>query len=313
MTTRRRFLASVSAGAAGLAGAQWRSDSGGSLSSTRPLDSRLTDRPFRLAMAAYSFRTHFEFNKGQPQSPPDNNPMNMFRFIDYCADQNCGAELTSYFFPPNADDEYFLRVKRHAFVNGVPIVGTAIGNNFTIGRGEKLNQQIANAKQWIGHAATLGAPHVRFFAGTRQQLESAPEIMSTAIESLQSCVDFAAKKGIFVGVENHGKLTAAQVLEIIKGVQSEWFGVNLDTGNFISDDPYRDIELCAPFAVNVQLKVKMKTPDNESVDADFARIAAILSAAKYRGPVVLEFEEPQPFSNVPEAMDRMREAFGVSN
>jgi sugar phosphate isomerase/epimerase len=263
----------------------------------------------RLGLAAYSFRKHFEFIKGKPQKPEDGKKIDMFSFIDYCAKHRCGAELTSYFFPPDVDDDYFLRIKRHAFLNGVPIIGTAIGNNFTIGKGEKLDQQIAEAKRWIDRAAIMGAPHVRFFAGTRKQLESAPDNMKIAIESLQQCVDYAAQSGIFIGVENHGQLTAAQVLEIVQGVNNKWFGVNLDTGNFISDDPYRDLAMCAPFAVNVQLKIKMKNSNGEKYEADFERIGKILANANYRGYLVLEFEENKPFNRIPELMSKLDACF----
>lgn len=264
---------------------------------------------FNLGLAAYSFKSHFAFMKGKPQQPLDGKSFDMFGFIDYCAEQKCGAELTSYFFPPDADEKYFQKIKRHAFLNGVPIIGTAIGNNFTIGRGEKLDQQIVDAKRWIDRAAQMGAPHIRFFAGTRAELEAAPDNMAIAIESLQTCIDYAAKHGIFVGVENHGNLTADQVVEIVKSIESDWFGVNLDTGNFVSDDPYADLVKCAPFAVNVQVKVNMRNVANEKYDADFERLAKIFTDANYRGNVVMEYEEENAFENVPPAMDKMRKWF----
>lgn len=110
-----------------------------------------------LALAAYSFKNHFAYSKGKAQEPHGGKEIDMFGFIDYCAENRCGAELTSYFFPPEADAAYFARIKRYAFLNGVPIVGTAIGNNFTVPSGEKLEQEIADAKKWIEHAAQMGA------------------------------------------------------------------------------------------------------------------------------------------------------------
>ena len=264
---------------------------------------------FNLGLAAYSFKRHFEFNKGKPQKPEDGKSINMFEFIDYCSQQKCSAELTSYFFPPDADEKYFRQIKRHAFNNGVPISGTAIGNNFTIGRGQELDKQIADAKRWIEHADQMGAPHIRFFAGKRKELEAAPETMKIAIESLQQCVDYAEKYGIFVGVENHGKLTPGHMIEIVNGVKSDWFGVNLDTGNFESNDPYGDLVKCAPMAVNVQVKVKMKGEDGSKYDADLDRVAQIFKDANYRGHVVMEYEEEASFDNVPNAMDEMRKFF----
>ena len=114
-----------------------------------------------------------------------------------------------------------------------------------------------------------------------------------------------------MALENHGGPTATAdgLLAIVRDVDSDWFGVNLDTGNFISDDPYEDLEKCAPHAVNVQLKMRMKNRSGETFDADFPRIAKILSGASYRGFVVLEFEESDPYANVPGAMKLMRSAF----
>lgn len=82
----------------------------------------------RLSLAAYSFGSQFASGKdGSPAS------MDMFRFIDYCARHGCeGAELTSYYFPDPLPADYLVRVRRHAFLSGVTVSGTAVGNK--IGR-----------------------------------------------------------------------------------------------------------------------------------------------------------------------------------
>ena len=308
---RRRFLKTVSVGA-GLGAASTILGASTAQAAIAQEQIQTAKSPvFNLGLAAYSFKPHFEFYKGKPakKKPADGKSIDMFEFIDYCAEQNCAAELTSYFFPPDADEKYFQKIKRYAFVNGVPIVGTAIGNNFTIGRGEKLDQQIADAKLWIERADQMGAPHIRFFAGKRKELEASPETMEIAIESLQTCVDYAAKYGIFLGVENHGDLNADQVIEVVKGVKSDWFGVNLDTGNFVEEDPFAELVKCAPYAVNVQVKVEMKNAADERSDADLERIAKIFTDANYRGYVVMEYEKENPFDHVPAAMDDLRKYF----
>ena len=195
---RRRFLKSVSAGAIG-AGAVSSAMLSKCALATTPIPAfqevlQTAQSPvFKLALAAYSFKPHFEFYKGKKAKaePLDGKKIDMFGFIDYCAEQNCGAELTSYFFPPDADKAYFNKIKRYAFLNGVPIVGTAIGNNFTIPKGDELAKQIADAKRWIDRAVQMGAPHIRFFAGKRKELEESPETMKIAIEALQECVDLS--------------------------------------------------------------------------------------------------------------------------
>jgi sugar phosphate isomerase/epimerase len=256
---------------------------------------------FQFGLAAYSLRNYFSISKGKAKKPADDGPaIDMFGFIDYCvANGFDSAELTSYFFAADLSDAYFLRLRRYAFERGVAICGTAIGNNFTVGKGPKLDAEIEAAKTWIDWAAVLGAPHIRFFAGTGAQLAQDPNRIDEACEAIDQCAEYAAKKGIYLGVENHGRLTADQMLEIMRKVNSPWVGVNLDTGNFVSDDPYADLAACVPFAVNIQVKAKMRSPSGEEHDADFGRIADILKAANYQGSVVLEYEEGKPYEHIP--------------
>ena len=93
-------------------------------------------------------------------------------------------------------------------------------------------------------------------------------------------------------------------------MNSPWFGVNLDSGNFHSDDPYAELERIAPYALNAQIKVVMSGPDKKKVPADFKRLANILRAAHYRGYVVLEYEESgDPREESAKFLDKLREAF----
>jgi len=266
---------------------------------------------FRFGLAAYSLRKYFSFAKGKPKKPASDRPaIDMFGFIDYCAERGFdSAELTSYFFPPDLNDDYLRRVKRHAFERGVTISGTAIGNNFTVGKGAELDAEIEAAKIWIDRAAVMGAPHIRFFAGTGSQLAKDPKRMDQACEAIDHCAEYAARQGIYLGIENHGGLSSDQIVQIMERVTSPWVGVNLDTGNFVSDDPYADLAKCAPFAVNIQVKTTMKSPDGKKYDANFGRVATILKEANYQGFVVLEYEENKPYDNIPATLVKLQTAF----
>ncbi|MFK8112594.1 MAG: sugar phosphate isomerase/epimerase family protein [Rubripirellula sp.] len=265
---------------------------------------------FQVGLAAYSLRDYFSFKKGKDQKPAtDGKAIDMEGFLDYCVAQNVqAAELTSYFFKPDAENAYYLDLKRKAFERGVAIAGTAIGNNFTIGKGPKLDAEIQAAISWIDKASLLGAPHIRFFAGTGKQLDGNPQRLKEASEALNKCAQHAATKGIYLGVENHGGLTPAQLLEIMDRAESPWVGINLDTGNFHSEDPYGDLEKCVGYAVNVQVKVSMKSPDGKKYPADIARVGKILKAANYQGFVVMEYEDENPYGNLPAAIKTLREA-----
>ena len=247
---------------------------------------------------------------GKAQKPSDDGPsIDMIGFLDYCVAHNFdAAELTSYFFPPKADKAYFLGLKHAAFIRGVAISGTAIGNNFTVGVGPKLDSEIAEAKEWIDRASLLGAPHIRFFAGTNRQLEGDPTRLDEAADALNQCAEHAAKHGIFIGVENHGNLTPSQLLAIMKRIDSPWIGINLDTGNFHSDTPYEDLEECIDFTVNVQVKVSMKTPAGKKYPADMERIGKILKKGNYQGYVILEYVDESPYERIPDALAALKQA-----
>ena len=66
----------------------------------------------RMSLAAYSFRQFFPFQKTSKRKVPD-KPMDMLKFIDFCADHGCGgAELTSYFFPHQFTSAHLVKLRR---------------------------------------------------------------------------------------------------------------------------------------------------------------------------------------------------------
>ena len=176
--------------------------SGNPLSAIEPIVRKGQAR-MKLSVAAYSFRRHFRWMKGKAQNPTG-RAIDMRQFIDLCADYGCeGTELTSYFFQGDADDAYYLGLKHYAFLRGIEISGTAVGNNFALPMGRARDEQVAAVKAWIDKAAVLGAPHVRVFAGGAKGLDEAQEW-----EELELCVDSGASATV-IG-ENMLKAIAAQ-------------------------------------------------------------------------------------------------------
>ncbi len=98
------------------------------------------------------------------------------------------------------------------------------------------------------------------------------------------------------------------MLDLMQRANSPWIGINLDTGNFVSDDPYGDLEKCIPYAVNVQVKMTIKKTGGKSEPTDMARIAELLKDGGYQGFVILEFEEDKPYEHIPAALDALKSA-----
>ena len=139
----------------------------------------------RLGLAAYSFRDYFKDTTHARKAGAEPR-IEMPQFIDYCAEQGCdGAELTSYYFPKDVTDDQLRAIRRHAFIKGVSISGTSVGNNFARKKGPELDKEIADVKLWIDRAAVLGAPHIRVFAGPQPKDIPIEEAKRNCIAALE--------------------------------------------------------------------------------------------------------------------------------
>tara|TARA_Y100001968_G_scaffold329034_1_gene377477 strand:- start:348 stop:1283 length:936 start_codon:yes stop_codon:yes gene_type:complete len=267
-----------------------------------------------LSLAAYSFRDFFKTATHSQKRTPNTRTISMEDFIDYCADQELdGAELTSYYLDPKIDSEGLIELKRRAFLRGIAVSGTAVGNKFTLPKGAERDFQIAHVKQWIDNASYMGAPHLRVFAGGTQG-QTLKQAQKLCIEALEEVGEHAAKRGVFIGIENHGGIVAKanSLLEIVKATRSDWVGINLDTGNFHTDDVYGDIERCVPYAVNVQLKVEIRPRGaKKKTETDVKRLIRIIREGGYQGFVALEYEaSADPWIAVPKWLNKLKEAIG---
>lgn len=296
-SSRRGFLAQVAASTVvGPLVLTRKSPAAGPIERTRPSH-------MRLSIAAYSYR---QFLQG-----PDAR-MDLFDFCDIAADLGLDAvEPTSYYFPPDVDADYLNRLKIHAFRLGLDISGTAIGNNFTLPPGPERDEQLALTRTWIDHAATLGAPVIRIFAGNVPRGDTEEDAIERTVQAIEESLDYAATRGVTLALENHGGITtrAETLVRIVEAVQvpAGNFGINFDSGNFTSPDPYAELDLIAPYAVNAQVKVAMHAPGGGEVPADLARIIEILRNARYSGYVALEYEgSDDPMQAIPKVVEELK-------
>jgi sugar phosphate isomerase/epimerase len=248
---------------------------------------------FKLSLAAYSF--HRFLPRNWPRPSASDSKMTLEDFIDFCADLDLeGTELTSYYFPAEVTPEYLASLKERTFRLGLDISGTAIGNDFCRPEGPERDAEMEMTRQWIDFAAAMGAPVIRIFAGTVPSGDSEEAARQRCVAGIEEALEYAAQRGVALALENHGGITATadQLLAIVKAVRpSPWFGVNFDSGNFHSADPYAELEEIAPYAINAQVKVAVSREGGGKEPADLERVIGILKHAGYRGYVVLEYEE----------------------
>ena len=258
----------------------------------------------QLSLAAYSMRDALQ--KGE---------MDLFGFIDWCAEMDLpGTELTSYYFKEGFDKAYLHELRRRAFSNGVTVSGTAIANDFCKPAGPELDSEIAHVKQWIDNAVELFAPHIRIFAGRAPEGVDIKTAIGWCADGIMRCLDYAAERGVTLGLENHGGITAraADHLAICKAVgEHPWFGINLDTGNYRTN-PYQELAMSAPLSENLEIKVLVAAEARRRETTDLERIKKILLDAKYKGWVALEYEEEDPKVNIPKWIEKMKKVFVCS-
>jgi len=256
----------------------------------------------KLSLAAYSMRKYLA------AKPDAEKSLDLPGFIDYCATLNLdAAELTGYYFPKDITSEYLNGLKRRAHVAGLDISGGAIGNNFTVDPGAEFDKQMAATKKWVDVYAELGAPVIRVFAGNPPKGVSEEDAIKRCVPALEEACDHAGKRGVMLAMENHDFTTKVdRLLQIIAAVKSPWFGVNFDSGNFSSVDPYGDMVKIAPYAINAQIKVELKV-GGKNEPTDLPRVVKILKDANYSGYIVLEYEAAEePYDAIPKHVEALR-------
>ncbi|MFA5326347.1 MAG: sugar phosphate isomerase/epimerase family protein [Prolixibacteraceae bacterium] len=251
----------------------------------------------------------FSFNR-----PLMAGEMNLDDLLEFCAANKFDAvDITAYYFPgyPKVPtDEYLYYIKQKAFKLGLEISGTGVRNDFTDPDPEKRKESVQLVKNWILAAEKFGAPVIRVFSGTDDPKgKSREEVVNYLVQDLKECADFGKKHGVVVAIQNHNDFikTADQVIEIIQKVNSDWFGLILDTGSFRTD-PYKEIAQTIPYAVNWQLKENLYVNGVEQ-KTDLDRLMQIIQPSGYRGYLPIEtLGEGDPHVKVPVFLKEVRKA-----
>lgn len=288
---------------------------------------RIGGAHFKTSLNAYSFLDLLNAN-----AKDSSQGIDLFQVCDFCAKHNFDAvDLTGYFFPnyPDApDDGYIVRLKRHAFNLGLSISGTGVRNDFTTADKAVRSEGVQRIKTWVEVAAKLGAPVVRAFADSQAPFKDWRSASGTAnretveawmADSLRECADHGKKFGVIIAVQNHGDFinTGEEHLSLLKRVDSEWCAALVDTGKYLTADPYADIALVAPYAVNWQIKETIGST-LESPRTDMKKLLTIIRKSGYRGFLPIETlsmrrKDYNPIDEVLRLHNELREAIEATS
>lgn len=254
-----------------------------------------------------SYCYHRFFGEVYPDQEPPDKSMTMEDFLKRAKELDVdGVSLESCFFPPDAEQAWFRELKAQldeynfdrVYAWGHPD-GLERGQNW-----EAYDEMISG----IPHAKEIGADVMRVVGSSllfRHEPHD-PQVKALA-EMFKKAVVAAKDYDVKLAVENHIDFTSDEILQMLEMVDSEYFGLNFDTGNFLRllDDPVAGMEKLAPYVLATH--VKDLVPDKNARPTDwhfFAGVpvgmglidnpilAEMLHKADFKGFLAVEIDHP---------------------
>ena len=219
-----------------------------------------------------------------------------------------GVDVTTYWLK-STDPGYLTALRHLAFKNGMPFSGAAIRTEMCQPDATKRAEEVRKIRAWIDATEVLGASHLRVFGGELPNGATERQGVEWVAETMKSACDYAAKRGITLGIEDHGGITAhaSTILEILRRVDSPYAGVNLDISNFEAkseEEQYSDIEACVPYATHAHIR-DLFTETSRPIDLD--RVWRLFAKGGYRGYMSAEYEgKEDPMTGVPKLIEKIK-------
>jgi sugar phosphate isomerase/epimerase len=259
-----------------------------------------------VGVSTYCFRN--QFLSGQHD---------LFSFLDKCRDilGAVAVEILQDQFAPAVGDEpirgfahssqvlrtpeYLQALADRAREAGVVISAVSARGDFAQESEARRDAEVAELKEWVDITARLGVPTMRVYGASRHEGMTFERSKPWIVAGLREVAACAATRGVKLGMEDHGAITAvSQVRAIVEAVDSPAFGVLMDVGNLqhFGEDPVAAAKLLAPWVVHVHLKESRRQPDGSLLacavgegDIDIPAVLRALSDGGYEGCLAIEY------------------------
>ncbi len=217
-----------------------------------------------------------------------------------------GVDMTVYWFP-DTSDKYLAGLRRTAQRSGVQLYNAGVRVQLAQPTKELQDAQVEAIKKWVDVADKLGAGHVRVFGGPIPKGSTEDQAIAWAVEVMKRGAEYAGSRGITLGVEDDGGLTATAepTIAIAKQTESPWAGINADSGN-LPKNGYAQFEKLLPYATSIHFKTTITDENGTHVPADWPRLLAMIAKSGYRGFVGLEYESDKATAEVPGLCAKLR-------
>jgi len=243
-----------------------------------------------------------------------------------------GVDLEDRFML-DTSQAYLRNVRMRALRLGLRLNYIGLYVNLRAGADE-IEDEVRRAKEVIGYMPHLGVQVLRLLGNNVPDGETDESFWPVERDRYRRIVDYAAPRGITVGVHNHNHgaipATGAQIVRLLEEIDGPYLAGILDTGQFrgspganggggdeqghASEELYRSIEIAAPYAQIVRTKF-YRIVDGEEKWLDYRRIVPVLKRAGFNGwfSIVYEGKGSGVMSSeaVPKAVAHLREVLGA--
>jgi sugar phosphate isomerase/epimerase len=254
-----------------------------------------------------SYCYHRFFGEVYPDQKKPAKDWTMQDFLTRAHELNVdGVSLESCFFPKGIDKAWFADLKAQLDDYHMDRV-YAWGHPDGLERGQNwvaYREMVAG----IPNAVAIGANVMRV-VGSSLMFRHEPHQpqVKALVEMFKKAVKVAQDHGVKLAVENHIDFTSDEVLQMLCEVDSEYFGLNFDTGNFLRllDDPIKGMEKLAPYVLATHVKDLMPDKCARPTDWHFfagvpvgqglidnRTLARLLHEANFQGFLAVEIDHP---------------------
>jgi len=215
-----------------------------------------------------------------------------------------GVDITTYWLK-STEPAYLAGLRNFAYRQGMPFSGLAIGADLCQPEPAKRAEVIENVRKWVDATELLGASHLRVFGDKLRAGATEEQGIQWVVETMKPACEYAAKKGVILGLESHSGLStkAANIVAIMRGVDSPYAGCNLDISNF-RQNPYEEIQACLPYATHTHIRDFYGEPKQP---LDLERVWQMFAASGYKGYMSVEYEGAEDaMSGVPKLINKIK-------
>jgi sugar phosphate isomerase/epimerase len=215
-----------------------------------------------------------------------------------------GVDITTYWLK-STEPPYLAGLRNFAYRQGMPFSGLAIGADLCQPEPAKRAEVIETVRKWVDATELLGASHLRVFGDKLPAGANEEQGIQWVVETMKAACEYAAGKGVILGLETHSGLSAkaANMVAILRGVDSPYAGCNLDISNF-RENPYEQIEACLPYATHTHIR---DFYGESRQPLDLERVWQMFARSGYKGYMSVEYEgEEDAMSGVPKLINKIK-------